>query len=107
MYNVGDKVKYKAYPIWTYTITHIDRTTDEFTLECPAVKCKLSAYDLLTYYIKVGSDEDQLDIFGTPYLPTGKDNDKKHCYHDWVKYVGLRETYEYCKLCDEKRPVNE
>lgn len=25
------------------------------------------------------------------------------CYHSWVPYVGLWETYEYCRSCDVKR----
>ena len=25
------------------------------------------------------------------------------CYHDFVKYVGFTEVYEYCSKCGEKR----
>ena len=28
----------------------------------------------------------------------------KHCWsHQWVKYVGIKEEYEYCNICDAKR----
>lgn len=31
--------------------------------------------------------------------------EKSECtYHDYVTYTGLHETFEYCKLCDKKRP---
>lgn len=29
------------------------------------------------------------------------------CVHDWVKYVGLNETYEFCTKCDEKKETGE
>lgn len=29
-----------------------------------------------------------------------KDED---CAHDWVDYVGLNETYRFCRRCDKKR----
>ncbi len=25
--------------------------------------------------------------------------------HDYVKYVGLQETFEYCRLCDKRRCI--
>lgn len=25
------------------------------------------------------------------------------CCHEWIKYTGLNEQFEYCKICDEKR----
>lgn len=27
------------------------------------------------------------------------------CWHDWKKYTGFTEQYEYCSKCDEKRPL--
>lgn len=31
----------------------------------------------------------------------------KHCYgsHTWKQYTGFREVYEYCIVCDTKRPT--
>lgn len=28
---------------------------------------------------------------------------KPECYHEWIKYTGLQEQYEYCKKCDQKK----
>lgn len=28
---------------------------------------------------------------------------QKYCLHDWIKYVGLNESFEYCKKCDLKK----
>jgi hypothetical protein len=25
------------------------------------------------------------------------------CKHEWVEYQGLKESYQYCKICGEKR----
>ncbi len=25
------------------------------------------------------------------------------CYHEWVKYTGMKEQFEFCKFCDTKR----
>lgn len=29
------------------------------------------------------------------------------CYHTWKKYVGLTHIYEFCDICDKKRPYVE
>jgi hypothetical protein len=35
-------------------------------------------------------------------------SEKLPCYsHDWKKYVGFTEQYEYCTKCDEKRETQE
>lgn len=35
--------------------------------------------------------------------PNGVPYPTSDCNHDYKKYVGLHETYEYCVHCDEKR----
>lgn len=32
---------------------------------------------------------------------------KKHCWHEWKKYIGFTEKYEFCIKCEEKREFNE
>lgn len=32
----------------------------------------------------------------------GRIANKQH-HHDWKKYVGFTDTYDYCTVCDEKR----
>jgi hypothetical protein len=34
---------------------------------------------------------------------TTNDLETSSCKHEWVKYQGLVENFEYCKLCDQKR----
>lgn len=34
-------------------------------------------------------------------LPSGEQD--VQCFHDWVEYVGLVESFDYCKKCDTKR----
>lgn len=36
-------------------------------------------------------------------IETGSLNPKTSCNHDFVTYTGLRETFEYCSKCDEKK----
>jgi hypothetical protein len=43
---------------------------------------------------------EDLDTF-KPWTP--EQSTPKYCAHEWVKYVGLNEAFEYCKKCDEKR----
>lgn len=42
------------------------------------------------------------------HLPSGSqtsDYDKSLCFHDWKTYIGLKESYQYCTKCDEKREL--
>jgi hypothetical protein len=32
----------------------------------------------------------------------GHVNSADKCQHDWTEYVGLKESFSYCKKCDEK-----
>lgn len=41
--------------------------------------------------------------WGLNEIPTVEINVDHGCDHKWVEYVGIRETFEYCKHCDEKR----
>lgn len=36
----------------------------------------------------------------------GNEHDKS-CQHNWQKYHGFNEIYEFCTKCDEKRPIKE
>jgi len=41
-----------------------------------------------------------------PSLPGGIDSvisDEGVCYHNWVSYQGLIESYDFCEKCDKKR----
>lgn len=35
----------------------------------------------------------------------GIDVTKPYCSHDYVPYLGLKESYEFCKKCDRKKGV--
>lgn len=30
----------------------------------------------------------------------------EHCFHDWERYTGAREVYDYCTRCDKKRDID-
>jgi len=32
-----------------------------------------------------------------------KEDEQTWCNHDWVKYTGLNETFQFCKKCDKRR----
>ena len=38
---------------------------------------------------------------GMEKSPTG--NWQKYCDHKWLTYHGLKETFEFCTVCDEKK----
>lgn len=41
------------------------------------------------------------DLELPPVLPAGV---SRECLHEWKTYTGLKETFQYCERCDEKRP---
>lgn len=68
----------------------------------------------------LNKDKDAEDAV-SPWLPWGidgawaaynaaeteKELAEGRCVHDWVKYIGLNETYEFCTKCDEKKEIAE
>ena len=64
--------------------------------------------EMLKYGQKPEPDE-QLDFFGSGIMPTSKgyvdqDQTQKICKeHKWKQYHGLKETFEYCEICDVKK----
>lgn len=35
--------------------------------------------------------------------PNPKELSQRYCWHTWVKYQGLNETFDYCEKCDKKK----
>ena len=53
---------------------------------CPDINC---VFMFGAHEIKLGAPDAEIS--------------KEYCYHDWKKYTGFNETYEYCTKCDGKR----
>jgi hypothetical protein len=120
-FNVGDKVKRDGNSI-VWTIMEEDSISAKSRLEADFGHGLISSQwvdwlDLLKNYTFVmnsnGKDDsdDQLDWFsGLISLPEGLSIDldklktQEECYHDFQKYTGLRESYEFCTKCNIKRP---
>lgn len=50
------------------------------------------------------SADDLVDFWNsTDHKPANRDAEPQTCQHVWVEYVGLVESFDYCKLCDVKR----
>lgn len=46
----------------------------------------------------------QFDLFGQTQIGSKIPEKKDKClFHEWVKYQGLNECFEFCKICDVKR----
>jgi hypothetical protein len=69
--------------------------------------------DELVAEMMKGEKDNQMDFFWngqTPNTPpknqseeAKKEEKQKQCDHEFVPYYGLKETFEYCKKCDQKR----
>jgi len=65
----------------------------------------------IPYYKPLISEQEAKEIFGDAikYPPISKDPwdyypiPPKTCHHEWVNYTGLQETFQYCKVCQEKK----
>ncbi len=118
-FNIGDKVKQTGSPV-IWTIVEEDTTNAKSRLEANFGNGLMSSqwvgwHDLLKNYTFVANSnnndkDDQLDWFGNWTLPEGYSVDidklkkQEECYHNFQKYIGLRESYEFCTKCNIKRP---
>lgn len=48
------------------------------------------------------SRDTQLE-FELGYYDEKPEEPKKVCFHEWVEYLGLNESFIFCKLCDVKK----
>lgn len=65
--------------------------------ECMEFAGLKALFDYQKYAIQNGSSwQDEFYITAPVFKDTA-------CRHEWVKYTGLNETYEFCKLCDDKK----
>ena len=122
MYNIGDKVREKKGKI-VWTIAEFDSLISRARLECNLGHGSygsqwVSTLNLINNWDIVAQSSSNTpdtklfnnDWFGNWELPesdTSKEKTKKpECWHEFKKYVGLNESYEFCTKCDEKRPHN-
>ena len=59
-----------------------------------ALEAFLSSYDIEERIIKNLAPDDSI-------VDTALELEE--CYHNWKKYTGLRETFEYCEFCGIKK----
>lgn len=53
---------------------------------------------------KKTDDTYQFDSFKDSQIGSKIPEKKDEClFHEWVKYQGLKESFEYCKICDVRR----
>lgn len=60
------------------------------------------------YYMRYLGSQEAHDLFTDGRLTYGRKkelyNDNNNCYHDWKRYVGMTEVYDYCKCGAKKFP---
>lgn len=112
MTNIGLKFRCKKTNN-IYKCIFYDNQNDRYTLQFGDPRgahwtLTIHAKDLINNYTRV--DENEKDLFDflnggwEPNLPVGQSNNSNtECIHDWKKYVGFKETYEFCNKCDKKR----
>ena len=115
MFKVGERIREKKGKV-VWVVIENNNTNLHSRLECNLGNGSVGS--LWVSYTKLHNDwelaatnlsffgDDDLDWFTG--LPTGIKQEKppvekKVCYHNWSRYVGLNETYEFCTQCDEKR----
>jgi hypothetical protein len=90
--------------------------TDIFTISIPIECDSVVTQDFYAYEDKQISSPATFAAPLTPYCikaswveSLAKDSSYKPdtaikgCSHEWVNYMGLNHSFEYCKKCDEKR----
>lgn len=91
MFKIGDVLKNKNNENYKVVVLGYDPITNYFNL-ADKYSYEDSFYDT--------SDNWEID---QPYDQIQKDN----CWHNWSKYVGFTEKYQYCTKCDKKRGYDE
>ena len=114
---VGDRIHDNVDSTIIWTITSEKPSMGEVLAEYKRkdhngihVHVRLITYkELFNNYTKVDTSFDWSSGYPTADLPTGinKKPSQEECYHDYVKYVGFNEVYEFCKICDKKRRQQE
>jgi hypothetical protein len=104
---LGDRVFYTPDGL-EYIVTHIDWKCTSgglpyrvYTIDCMSHfgYHTLRQYNVNDYLVKVGNKANPTSALLTP------GETEKKCDHKFVSYHGFREQYEFCKMCDEKRPL--
>jgi hypothetical protein len=114
---IGDKIKLKHNSSLVWIIKEEDNVLYKTRLESldGGVTQWVKQYQLITEYVMVEEAEKspQLNFYNSwsgtydNELPKGKEDNKPYCYHNYQKYYGLKENYEFCTKCDEKREIQE
>ena len=107
--NYGEKIKeLSSGDIWV--IKDYDLPADRYKIER-----EISPYSKMSIWItsmelNLQYEFIERDIEAQLELPIGNNNfqlmDCRYS-HDWKRYNGFREVYEYCSRCDAKREVKE
>lgn len=115
---ISDKVKNKQGTI-VWSITQIDPATGNYLLESDnghgqCMTKWVSYSELFSSYVKVDNhtDDDQYDWFSGwagDGLPAGTQEILKqdYCSHNWILYIGITESYEFCNKCDAKKEIEK
>lgn len=94
--DIGDRVRYDAVankPVGI--IYHIDAFGDRCTVKWDNPDALPRTQDFPLRYMTT----DNFTILDK----NGFQMTRSACFHEWVDYHGFNESYQYCKLCDEKR----
>lgn len=74
--------------------------------DCPAVVWhpKVPLIDVVNFFN--GPNKTLVNYYGSAFTDAWKDafgQSFEQCFHDWKEYTGIRDKYEYCTKCDQKR----
>lgn len=113
---LNDYVKSKDNPnslVWRIIELCYDYYVLQWKGNGSSVSMRVTGDELNSNYIKVNiygeeiEEDPQFNLFEDFQLVSGNQPklDQDLCYHEYILYTGLRESYEFCVKCDKKRPI--